>query len=241
MALYTDAPSLEELLPYCRLIDQTVEPTIPVLTSSLKVAELEWDGVSVSAVEDECARLLEFHFQMLHAKCTYVSPPVEPITGELGDVPPEVHRVVMGLLFMMQVVMPCFVLYQVAPDELLASARSGDLKAIAKLLHLDDIIVTDPEISAHIFTNPKGLALLRQQLTSSPKIEPNDCWKARLAALIHTRAQEMNSPLSYDDIANLFHALAMDCDGSERGDESIRFLGERSFARRAQREKKYWQ
>lgn len=173
------------------------------------------------------------------------------------------------VLFLLRVWLPCWVEYGQPLDELLSTARTGDIDAIEKLLRLDNGTVTcDPLINRHyIEAQRAGKTYWVQRYTNAMQVdaEPvgnftsqhikywlaaliyefshylDERWKLllRQLELRYKRGCKPKFKLSYDDILALFDALAKDTSG--RNDPDFRDIYPKSFETRVREQRKFWQ
>lgn len=157
------------------------------------------------------------------------------IDGELSAVDPAMDGIVatpqfMGILFYARVHIPCLLMFQEYPTRLMYRARHGDLGALAKLLVMDRNVLLDPMIGAVVHRDPAGWKLVMSKIPAKPPGIRPARWKVLAAATIRTMARIMKYPLTHQAVADLYHALARDLDGTKE-DIDIATLQERSFER----------
>lgn len=188
-------------------------------------------------------RFLEGFFQNMGDGSTESTPHLSDESKdepEFQDLPPAMQEGLRALVFFVQVVLPCGLHVRTSPARLFVRARRGDREALMTLLAIDNTVIVDPAISHHLMGQQDGSLLLRQAMDAKPKIGTDYQWKARMAAALRDMAEPLGAVVRHEDIIDLFHAFAEDCDGCEHGDPDIGPAECRAFEKRVNVEKKFW-
>jgi hypothetical protein len=144
--------------------------------------------------------------------------------------------------FLLQVFLPCFLLYKDYPSRLLREARKGDIEYIEKLIRLDRSIEFDKKISEFIHGARKN-KIIDERLRSAIANGINEKvtrkkMKMNIAGLISFISIGMGRQLKESEIRDLFDAIAKD-KGQSDVDTDIPDSQE-TFAKAIQRERRNW-
>ena len=169
-----------------------------------------------------------------------------------GQVDPDEKKAFLQLLgqyeneaaFFFLVYAPCWLLYQLSPNELYSRASRGDVDALEMLLRLDSLMIHDPIIGFQVqqlrFNHRKSVySELLDAVQRNPKKKiTRKRIKYLLAGLVSVVAEQLKQPLSDSDIQSLFDRIAKD---AKRGNQDDDFLIEPgSFSKAIQRNRGFW-
>ena len=140
--------------------------------------------------------------------------------------------------FLLQVFLPCFLLYKDYPSRLLRKARKGDIEYIEKLIRLDRSIEFNKKISEFIHGARKN-KMIDERLRSAIATGINEKvtrkkMKMNIAELISFFSMALGRQLKESEIRDLFDAIAKD-KGRDDIDTDIPESPE-TFAKAIQRE-----
>jgi hypothetical protein len=144
--------------------------------------------------------------------------------------------------FLLQVFLPCFLLYKDYPSRLLREARKGNIEYIEKLIRLDRSIEFDKKISEFIHGARKN-KMIDEKLRSAIATGINEKvtrkkMKMNIAGLISFFSMSIRSQLKESEIRDLFDAISKD-KGEGDIDTDIPDSHE-TFAKAIQRERQNW-
>ncbi len=111
---------------------------------------------------------------------------------------------------------PCYILYRQHPTSLYRSARSGNIKALKKLVSLDPLLLHDPYIGKAIqkirlsSKSAQYWSILEATINSPKAKIENKTFKYSIAGYISALAFLIKFKLTSIDIADLFHAMEKD-------------------------------
>jgi hypothetical protein len=144
--------------------------------------------------------------------------------------------------FLLQVFLPCFLLYKYFPGRLLREARKGKIDYIEKLIRLDRPIAFDKKISEFIHgakKNKRTDEKIKSAIANgiNEKVTRKKM-KMNIAGLISFVSTGMGRQLKENEIRDLFDSIAKD-KGQGDIDADIPDSQE-TFAKAIQRERRNW-
>lgn len=144
--------------------------------------------------------------------------------------------------FLLQVFVPCFIIYRNFPIRLLRKARKGNIKSIEDLIRLDRSIIHDKKIAEFLHAK-KNHKMIDDKIASAMSNGINEKvtrkkMKMNMAGLISYVTMSFGRKFREREIRELFDAIAKD-KGESDIDTDIPDSPE-SFAKAIQRERQNW-
>jgi hypothetical protein len=144
--------------------------------------------------------------------------------------------------FLLQVSLPCTLLYKIHPLKLLRKARSGDFESLEKLVRLDSSVIHEKRIAEYIHSK-RNNQLFQDKIASAISGSINEKvsrrnMKVRIAGLISYFTMAFGSKFNEPVIRELFDAIAKD-KGVGNIDTDLPDAPE-TFAKGIQRERCNW-
>ena len=150
----------------------------------------------------------------------------------------------LGMRFLMQIIIPCWIHYGEHPGAMYRKARRGDLQSFLNLLKLDKNLFYDRMLSRKTRKTEKDVnsdayQRILRAMGSEPKVISIRKVKILIGALIYRCAQVIEQPLSYPELRKIFDACAKDM-GLGVIDIDLQESDE-AFARAVKRDHEFWQ
>lgn len=148
--------------------------------------------------------------------------------------------------FFMLVHIPCWLLYKTSPTRLYRKARSGDTKALNKLLRLDALMIHDPSIGRAIQRlRYQGKKAAYRKCLEAPLLAPQGKisqkrMKYVLAGFLSSLAHLTKQRLTEREIRDLFHDANRDISKDTHSFDLDVLVNPSTFAKAVERERKSW-
>nr|WP_287410691.1 hypothetical protein [Pseudodesulfovibrio sp.] len=150
----------------------------------------------------------------------------------------------LGMRFVMQIIIPCWIHYGESPGAMYRKARRGDLQSFLNLLKLDKNLFYDRMLSRKTRRTEKEVNSDTYQgillaMGSEPKAITIRKVKILIGALIYRFAQVIEQPLSYPELRKIFDECAKDM-GLGVIDTDLQESDE-AFAKALKRAETFWE
>lgn len=148
--------------------------------------------------------------------------------------------------FFMLVHIPCWLLYKTSPTRLYRKARSGDTKALNKLLRLDALMIHDPSIGRAIQRlRYQGNKAAYRKCLEAPLLAPQGKisqkrMKYVMAGFLSALAHLIKQRLTERELRDLFHDANRDRSKDHLSFDLDVLVNPPAFAKAVERERKSW-